>query len=116
MLLVDDGIEELDHGPGIVEICGVELGRKILLNFQELHLGVIDQLNRKKQNACMLTNDDEGNRFPVMDFFHLPQYRPQTALALIGSTLGLPICSRGSQGWVGKVSNALISCLHLPPS
>ena len=47
------------------------------------------------------------------ELFHLPRYKLQIALALIGSTLRLPICSLGSQGWVGKVSNALTSCLHL---
>ena len=50
------------------------------------------------------------------ELFHLPQYRPQIALALIGSTLRLLICSLGSQGLVGIVSNALTFCLHLPLS
>ena len=52
MLLVDDGIKELDHGSGIVEVRCVEFGREVLLDFQELHLGVINQLQREKAK-CM---------------------------------------------------------------
>lgn len=45
VLLVNDGVEKFDHGASVVQVGSIELGREILLDFEKLHLGVVDALN-----------------------------------------------------------------------
>ena len=47
VLFVDNGIEKLDQGTRVVQVRSVELSRKILLNFEQLHLCVVNALNKQ---------------------------------------------------------------------
>ena len=51
VLLVDQRVKQADQSTGVVEEHCVELRGQVLLNLQQLHLGVIDALKRQNWSA-----------------------------------------------------------------